>query len=510
MTESSNRKERLAQNTIILSFRLVILLLISLYTSRVTLSCLGVENYGIYNIVGGIVVLFSFLTSALTSSTQRFLNYSLALNQLEKVKQVFNTSLLAHIILCAIVLLIAETFGLFFLLPKLEIPGDRMDSAISTFHLAVATTLIGIVTIPYRSAIIAVERMSILAYFSVLESILKLLSVIIISAFEYDGLVIYSFLIFLSNIVIFLIYVYGCRVVTDFTWIKLTWKTSGLKEQINFSAWYLFGGLASVASKQGSNIIINFFYGLTANASVGIANQIRNAIFSFVSSFQMAFNPQLVKLYASRNSGELTALIYASTKFSFFFLFIISIPILLFCNEILSIWLIEVPRYAPSFSILIVVTSYTEALSAPIWTTIGASGRVKIYQFCVSLIMLTELPISYVLYCKGTCPETAFIVGLIVSIIAYIFRLAYMKRIIEFCIATYVQKVIFPCLIVVVASLVVCLPLYEYSTILSRNPYIGVPCVFIITILVTTMIGLTREERSFAINLLRNKFNINR
>lgn len=497
--------KRLAINTILLYIRMLVSLAITLYTSRVVLNILGQDDFGIFNIVGGVVVLFSFLTNAMTSSTQRFLNYNIGVGDLHKIKQVFNTSIVLHLTVMAFVLLLSETIGLWFLEYKLNIPIDRMDAARWVYQTTVIATLFNIIVIPYRATIIAEEKMNIFAILSVMEVLLKLIIVLVLPLFLADKLIIYSILFALTSMICFVLYRQISRSRFKYSRFMWSWNKSLFKEMMNFSGWYLLGGVAMVGSKQGVNIIINLFFNVAVNAAVGIANQVRNAIYGFVTSFQTAFNPQIVKLYASNEHLELEKLLYRSSKFSYFLYIILSLPVIIFSNVLLSIWLVHVPQYSVIFTQLVIIATAFETLSAPLWTLIGASGQVKFYQIFVSVIILLDIPLVWIALELGFSPPVVFWINSIVSFAAYIFRLVYARKTLYFSMKAYCVKVIFPCLLITIMASPV---LYLLSSIGSS----GITSIAImlfsafIIVMMIYVFGLEKEERSFVRNILASKF----
>lgn len=494
MSDNSVNNKRIAVNTVLLYIRMLFMMVISLYTSRVTLQVLGADDFGIYNVVGGVVVLFSFLTNAMTSSTQRFLNYNLGLKDESKVAYVFNTSMLTHFTIFLLVLFLSETIGLWFVITQLNIPTGREGAAMWVYQMSVLTTLIGIMVIPYRASIIAAERMSIFAYVSILEVVLKLLVVIALPYMSFDNLVMYAILLTLVSFLSLFVYQLECRRKLWFTKFHLVWDKKQYKEMMSFSAWYLFGGMAMVGAKQGTNILINIFYNVAVNAAVGVANQVRSAVFSFVSSFQTALNPQIVKLYASQNMKQLISMLYQSSKFSYYLLLILSFPVILFCKEILALWLVNVPDYTVVFTQLVIVTSFTEALSAPLWTAIGATGKVRKYQILVSLIIFLDVPFVYIAFKLGMSPTMAFIINLVVSILAYIYRLIYIKRYVPYHIDKYIVKVIAPCTIVTLLSLPVPYFIKQYVGT-TYNILLLIIITIAITGIVILLFGLNKAEK---------------
>lgn len=501
----SNSNSRIAKNTILLYIRMLISLVISLYTSRAILQILGEDDFGIYNVVGGVVVLFSFLTNAMTNSTQRFLNYNLGLKDEKKIANVFNTSMLAHFTIFGVVLVLAETIGLWFVMTQLNIPAERYTASLWVYQASIIATLLNIIVIPYRASIIASERMSIFAYISILDVVLKLVIVLILPYFAVDSLILYSFLLSGISLLNFVLYRFICRRKMAFTHYHFIWDKAQYKEQMTFSGWYLFGGLATVGAKQGTNILINIFYNVAVNAAVGIANQVRNAVFGFVTSFQTAFNPQIVKLYAAGEKDKLLSLIYRSSKFSYYLLFIISLPIVVFCEDILSLWLVNVPNYAVVFTQLVIITSFTEALSAPLWTAIGATGCIQKYQLWSSLIILQDIPLVYLIFKFGLSPIWAFTINLIISFLAYAYRLLYIRKFINYRLSVYLRFVLLPCIKVSMLSVPSAILLNRISSS-TVSVFVSIGATIIISCCSIYCIGLNKSEQEFVVNNIARRF----
>ncbi len=493
--------QSIALNTIILYIRMIVIMGITLYTSRVVLNILGQDNFGLYSLIGGIVVLFSFITNSMTSSTQRFLNYYIGLGDDAKTTTVFNTSRLTHLLILVVFFIFAETIGLWFVETKLNIPHDRLFAARWVYQMTIVSALLGIIVIPYRAAIIAKERMAIFSYVSIGEVVLKLLIVLVLPLFSYDNLIVYSILLCLISILSFYGHKFVCKYLFEFTQYKVKWDKAQFKELMSFSGWYLLGGLAMVGSKQGINILLNIFFSISVNAAVGIANQVSNAVYSFVTNFQTAFNPRLVGLYAKGEVEQLLGLIFKSTKFSYYLLFIIALPILLFCSEILDIWLVSTPKYSSQFTQIIILTSFFEAMSAPLWTAIGATGHVKYYQIFVSILIVIAVPTSYILLKIGANPISVFVTNLFFNILAYVFRLLYLRKHINFSIKAYIVNTIVPCIKISVAS--GCLSLIIIDLLASLSLFILLPCIVLITCVIIWLLGLSPMEKDFVIRSVK-------
>lgn len=500
----ANSNIRIAKNTLFLYIRMLFSLVVSLYTSRIVLAMLGAEDFGVYNVVGGVVVLFSFLTNAMTASTQRFLNCSIGLSDEKKTAIVFSTSILTHLTISSLILVLSETIGFWFVETQLNIPNERANAAMWVYQMSIVATLFQVMVIPYRASIIATERMSIFAYISILEITLKLVIALSLPYIKTDRLIIYSILITCISFFNFWLYRLVCRKRMPFTHFHFVWDKKQYKELLSFSGWYLFGGMAMVGTKQGTNILINVFYSVTVNAAVGVANQVRSAIYGFVTNFQTAFNPQIVKLYVSHEHDKLLKLIYRSSKFSYYLLFLLSFPVMLLCEEVLSIWLVEVPPYTVIFTQLVIIASFAEALSAPLWTAIGATGNIKFYQLFVSLIMFLEIPMVYIAFCLGLAPSWAFGINLIVSVFAFVYRLLFVKKYVLYNLTEYVKEVIQPCLMVSVMA-------FPIPFILKRcccndmsliNILLLMSATGIITAVSMYVFGLTKNERKYIIDIL--------
>jgi O-antigen/teichoic acid export membrane protein len=428
VTASQSNNKRIAKNTMFLYFRMIFNMGVSLFTSRVILQTLGVQDFGIYNIVGGVVVLFSFLNGAMSRSTQRYINIAIARDSTQYTNKVFSVSMKIHIIISLVVFFLSETIGLWFLNYKLNIPLERLDAANWVYQISILTTIIDILRIPYVGTILAYEKMSLYAYLGIFETLMKLIIVYLLVFFiQYDSLVIYSFLLFVVNLIVNFIYASFCRIrYNEETKLKHYKDKPLFKEIIGFSGWNLFGQTALVGANQGVNMILNIFAGVTINAAVGIANQVNSAVYSFVSNFQVAFNPQIVQSYAKQEIENHKKLIFRSSKFSFFLIAILAIPILAYTQSILHLWLGQIlPSYVIPFTQLIILNSIIEALIGPFWMSVAAVGNIKRYQIVISIFIILNLPVAYVILYWGFSPVYVMASKFILSIITMIYRIYY-------------------------------------------------------------------------------------
>lgn len=489
----SNSK-RIAKNTIFLYIRMLILMLVSLYTSRVVLAALGVEDYGIYNVVGGIVVLFTFINNAMITSTQRFLNYELGKNDQLQAQKVFSISLNIHILIAIFIFLLCETIGLWFLNTTIQYPESREFAVQVTYQLSVITTCVKIIRAPYNAAIIAYERMSFYAYLSILEAVLQLGIVFLLIAYNSDRLILYSILLCIVAIVVNLCYYAYCRTKFNICDYKLYRDKSLYKQLLSFSGWSLFGSVANVGATQGLNMLLNVFFGVTVNAAMGIATQVNTAVASFVSSFQTAFNPQIVKSYAAGNYDYFIKLILSTSKYSYLLLFIIALPIYICCPEVLSIWLTEVPDYAVSLCRLMLIFALLDALQGPLWYSVQATGKIKTYQILMSFMILANLPIAYICLKLGYSPNSVLVVRCIINFATLFVRLWYLNRLYKFPVMEFVNGVILRIVpITVIAYLI------SYIPIEANTPFLKIVIVVTMTLVVnmvlTLSIGLNKDER---------------
>ncbi len=456
---SSNK--RIAKNTMFLYIRMFVNMAIGLYTSRVILSVLGIQDYGIYNLVGGVVVLFSFLNNSMTSATQRFFNISIASKEILKIKEVFNTGLKVHFFVAGIILILAETIGLWFLNHKLVIPHEKMWSSNLVYQASVVTALIGILRIPYNVTILAHERMSFYAILSIAESLLKLgiVYILLLLSKDIDKLSTYSFLVLFVGFFVTVLYVVYCRLQfrQETEIMKIENKTL-FREMIGFSSWSLFGNIAVLGSNQGLAIILNMFLGVAINAAVGIANQVNTTLYTFVSNVQVASNPQLIQSYSLGEYERHKTLIFSMSKFSFYLMLILAIPVLLYSGLILNLWLgNNLPDYVVIFTKLVIIGSLIEAIAGPFWMSANAIGKIQAYQISISLILILNLPVSYILLKCGYSPVVVMVSKVLLSIVTMIYRFIYINSKIRFGrknIWSYIKSIFFVIIYVIVCFFV--------------------------------------------------------
>lgn len=451
MTDHSANNKRIVKNTVLLYVRMLFLMAINLYTSRVVLANLGVEDFGIYNVVGGIVAMFTMVSGAMSSSISRFITYELGTGKTEKISDIFSTSVTIQVMFSVILIILAETIGMWFLNHKLVIPETRMFAAQWVFQLSVVAFVINLISVPYNAAIIAHEKMSAFAYISIVEAVGKLSIAWLISFATVDKLILYAVLICVIAIIIRAIYgIYCTRNFAECNYRFVLDKTL-LQKMFSFAGWNMIGATSAILRDQGGNILINIFGGPAVNAARVIAFQVNNAMLGFVSNFQTALNPQIIKNYASQNYDYMRQLVFQGSRFSYYILLFISFPILVSTEYVLKLWLGIVPDHTVLFIRLVIVFSLFEALSGPLITSMYATGKVRAYQLVVGGLQMLNFPISYVLLKLGGIPETIMMVAIGVSFVCLLARLVMLKSMIGISPLKYMHKVFANCMLTTVA-----------------------------------------------------------
>lgn len=495
-TQANNK--RIAKNTLMLYFRMVFLMLISLYTSRVVLNALGVEDYGVYNAVGGVVAMFSLVSNSLTSSISRFITFELGRGNMEKLKRVFSTSVSIQLGISVIFILLAESIGLWFLNSQMNIPGDRMVAANWVLHFSIFTFVVNLISIPYNAAIIAHERMSAFAYVSILEAVFKLLNAYLITVSPIDRLIFYAALHLAVAIIIRLVYGIYCKSKFAECSYHFIVDKPLIKEMGAFAGWGFLGSTAYLLNTQGVNILMNIFFGVTVNAARGIAVQVNAAVTQFINNFTTAVNPQITKSYASGDLDYMHKLICRSAKFSSYLMFLFAIPLVLESQTVLDIWLKNPPPYSSIFLRLTLLGTFVDnALANCLVVSVQATGRIRRYQTFVASCGVGVFVFSFIAFALGCPPESAYIIWfLIYSLLLYV-RLYILKDMIKLTPMEYFREVV--CVIVPVLAVSVVLPLVVH---LIMNPgFIRLLCVCVVSIPITLItsyvLGMTVNERTF-------------
>ena len=505
MNNISDNTKRIAKNTFLLYIRMLFLMLINLYTSRVILKILGVEDYGIYNTVGSIVVILSFLNSALSNGSSRFITYELGKKNTSQLNNVFCTILNSHILLAIIVVLIAESIGLWFVKNKLGLPDDRLDAALFAYHFSVLTSIASITQVPYTATIIAHEKMQIYAYTSIIEGISKLLILYLLPILGQDRLQTYAVLLFCVQITIMSIYRIYCIKKIKETKYRFIFDKTKFKEITAFSSWSLLGNAAHALSSQGTNILLQMFFSPKLVAARAISLQVNMAANQFVSNFKLAADPQIVKYYAAGDIEKSKELTLNTAKFSFFLMLLLCIPIYIVAEPLLQLWLVSVPPYTLIFLQLIVIQSLFSVLDTCFYTGLYACGRVKENALISPLILSLQFPAIYIAFKIGCSPIFLSYAGIFVTLILAIIIKPFL--LIKLAGYTYhdIQDIFIPCITTAIAAFIPSLLIDQH---LSENYWqyaLLLIIVIIITMLSILYIGITKRQRQDLSKLIKNK-----
>ena len=459
-SQTTDNNKRIAKNTLLLYFRMLLMMFVTLFTSRVVLDKLGVTDYGIYNVVGGVVAMLGFLNSSMSNAVQRYLSFEIGKNNEAGVNRIFNVSLFAHAGIAVFVFVVMEIVGVWYLNTHMNIPAERMDAANWVLQCSIFITLFTIVQVPYNAIIISKEQMGIYAYISILEVVLKLLVVYMLAIGNFDKLKLYSVLIMVVTIGIVMIYRFYCTRKYKEAKFKFIKDWNLLKQIVGFASWNMLGELAWVFTGQGVNIILNSFFGPVVNAARGLAEQVNGAVNRFVANFQTAVNPQLIKNYASDQLGEMKTLLFRSTRFSYYLLLALSLPIILKMDFILHLWLKEVPDYTTGFCQLVLVSSLVSTLSNLLAQVARAYGKIRNYQIIVSIFLFLNFPFSYIVLKFGGSPLSTMFVNIGINAMLLFVRLRLTNRMIQMTYGSFIRNVLFPVIIVTAVALVIPLTIY--------------------------------------------------
>ena len=493
MKDRQSNNKRIAKNTLLLYLRSIFMLLIGLYTSRVTLQILGVDNYGIYNLVGGVVAMFSLIGGAMSSASQRFLTFALGKNDPSTLKKVFFTSVTLHFILGGIFIILLEAVGVWILKTQLDIPPDRMDAANWVLQFSILTSFISIISVPYDSLIVAHERMGAFAFISIVETILKLVIVYILTILTWDKLIVYGFLLTCVALVKRIVYlVYTNKNFEETRSFKFMIAPSLFKEMFSFAGWNLMGNAAAIFRNQGVDILLNMFFGVTVNAAKGICNQVQAAVFQFITNFQTAVTPQITKSVAQGDYTRTHELECQGAKFSFYLLTFLSVPILISIHEILDLWLYEVPMYTDVLIFWSFMVMLNESLNRFLINAIMATGKIKTYQIVVAGTKLLVLPITYVVLLCGGDPTSGLVVNFMLDLVCMVERLYYNKKMLAFDVKYFMTHVFFLCWIVFIAATFLPYLFYIYIT---ENILIMLPISVFCSTMSILFVGLKQEDR---------------
>ncbi len=452
MTNTSENNKRIAKNTLMLYIRMMLMMFINLFTSRIVLQALGVNDYGIYNVVGGVVAMFSILSSALNAAIVRFISVELGKTDRHRLNLVFCTSVSTQLILIGIIVLLLETIGLWFLNYQLVIPTNRLVAANWVFQFSVLTFALNMWSIPYNSAITAHEKMNAFAYVSIFESLAKLAVAYWILIYSHDKLVLYALLLCLVSIIVRLVYGIYCK--QNFEECKFRFRADKqlLKEMFGFAGWNFIGASSSIIREQSSNILLNLFFGPAVNAAKGLAVTVNAAITGFSGNFMTAVNPQIYKSFSGGERDYTMKLVFESTRLSYYIFILIGLPIIVTAPYLLNLWLGNVPEHTVNFVRLVIIFSMSESLAGPLLTLCYATGKIKIYQLIIGTLQILNIPITYIFLYLSFPPEVAYLVSIAISILCEFARLVILRKTAELNIGAFLKKVYINIIIVTIIA----------------------------------------------------------
>ena len=505
MLDNSSNNKRIAKNTLLLYLRMLFTMAIGLYTGRVVLNTLGVTDYGIYNVVGGVIAMLGFLTSSMAAASSRFITYDLGKGDMAVMKLTFGNIKSIHLVLAGVILLFGETVGLWFVLNKMQIPMDRMTAALWVYQFSVLTSILNVISVPYNAAIVAHERMKAFAYIGIVDAVLKLGIAFLLLVTPYDKLIVYAILFFFVQVFIRIVYGIYCTKHFEETKTKYSFDKKTFKEIFSFATWTMNGCLAGVGATQGVNILLNLFFGPTVNAARGIAVEVQAGVQSFCYKFQMALNPQLTKCYAQNDLPAMHRLLKISSRFSFYMLLLLSLPIILEAPLILKWWLGTVPEHTVNFLRLILCLTLLLALSNPLVVSVHSTGRIKRFQIIEGSVLLCILPIDYlILKLFDVAPEIVFCVHIFIEVCAQYARMRIVLPMIKMQISDYLQEVISPILKVLLVSPIPPIVFYLFMERSVSTFFVIVPISLLSVIFASYFIGCNDKEQFF----LKNKLSL--
>lgn len=506
--EQAENTKRIAKNTLMLYVRMLFSMLVSLYTSRLVLQTLGVEDYGIYNVVGGVVAMFSMISNSLSTSVSRFLTFELGKGNMEGLKRVFSTSLSIQVVLAFIVIILSESLGFWFLNVYMTIPESRLYAASWVFHASVFTFVINLLSVPFSASIVSHERMTAFAYIGIFDVLLRLLIVLFVaySDLAFDRLIVYALL--LVGVVCIMQAIYWSYCVWNFDECRfhLKFDINYWKEMGTFAGWNFIGCSALLLKDQGVNILLNLFIGPVINAARGIANMVNNVLISFSTNFVTALTPQIIKSYAIGDYEYMYSLVERGSRFSYYVLLILALPVLFETEFILTLWLKNYPEHTVNFIRLILIITMCDILSNTLINVQQATGKLKNYQIAVGGMLLMNFPFSYLCLKNGLPPESTLVVAILISLCCLLLRLIFLRTMVGLSIKHYLYKVCINVLCVTLVAAVI--PFFIYVQMVDNVFRFIFICItaFVCSFTSIYFIGCTRNERKYILNFLVHKF----
>lgn len=510
MENNQSKSKRIIKNTLMLYVRMILTMVISLFTSRIVLQTLGVEDYGIYNVVGGVVTMFSFFTSSLSAAISRFITFELGKKNVEKLSTIFSTSVNVLLLLSFVIIILIEVVGVWFLNNKLNIPVDRMQAANWTMQCSIAVFVINLISVPYNASIIAHEKMSAFAYISVLEVILKLAVAYMLYISPIDKLITYAVLLVLVALSIRLVYGIYCSINFAECKYRMIYDKSLLKQMTGFAGWNLMGSGAYLFNTQGVNIVTNMFFGVTFNAARGIATQVEGVVKHFVTNFTTALNPQITKSYAEGNIDYMNNLVCRGAKYSYFLMLFFTIPFLYEADEILKVWLGVVPEYAGIFLRLTMLGTLFDILGNSTANAAWATGDIRRYYIYVGGFGCLVFPLSYIAFALGCPAYTSYLIFMVVYIVLIFIKLYIIKGLLNFPVSKYYREVFLRIIPVSILSFIIpSIIFFSLESGLIRIIFLSFISA-LVTLFSIYVLGLEKTERILVTNKIKQAIKFQR
>lgn len=509
MSSSQNNNKRIAKNTLMLYIRMLLSVVVSLYTSRVVLEVLGVEDYGIYGVVSGVVAMFSFLNASMSGATSRFLTFEMGRGDELRLRDTFSSALIIHIGIAVVVFILAETVGLWFLCNKLVIPDGRMLAAHWVYQCSVISAMLAITQVPYNALIIAHERMGVYAYIEILNVVLKLLIVYLLAIGDFDKLKLYAVLVLAVSVLVMSIYRIYCMRNFSESHFRFVWKKEIFKPMLCFTGWDFYGNMCVTARVQGTNFLINTFFGVVANAASSIATTVNGIISGFASNIITAFRPRIIKSYSQQSWDEMQSMMNNAVKFSILLLFMLAIPILFEASYVITLWLGQVPQYVVSFVRLTLIINCFGIINSVIVIGIHATGDIKRISFFTGTLFLLAIPVSFLFLKLGCDVVSVYIVNLFSNISIVLLNLWILKKQICEIKILPIIRVIIVSLLVVTLIMVVLLSIYKGMQEGFCRLVIIMFVDVVLLLFLTYFIVLNREQKRFVKNCILSKLHLN-
>lgn len=511
MSDNSSNNKRIAKNTMLLYIRMLLMMVIGLFTSRVILNALGISDLGLYSVCGGVVALFSFISGTLASGTQRYISFCIGEGDEEKLKKTFASAMTLHLVIAIIILIIGETFGLWYVYNKLNVDPDRFTASLWCYQFSLITAVVTVIQTPFNGALIAHEKMDIYAYMTIFEVLVKLLAAYAIMLVPYDRLVFYAGLLLCANLLSTFIYNYYCRVEFVECSFSFGYDKNLFYNMLSFSGWNTFGTVASMGQSTGVDLVINFFCGTVVNGARGIASTANGFVNKFVTNFQVALNPQIVKTYASGDINAMSKLVIRGAEYSSYLMLLLGIPLFIEIEFVLYMWLGQVPEHSVTFLRIILLESFFRTMGNPTVTAMHATGKMMMLNLTVGILLLFIVPQSYLLFKLGFTPEFVLLANVIPWILCIPLRLywlyKYTRR--EFPVVQFLVNVVLKgC---VLACLMFILP-YFVSSLVGSCGWIRFLSVVFTSVVSSSLIifflGFTSSMRSKTIAKIRSAIEI--